>query len=259
MPDLSALNLTQFADMVLRWGAAGLWAVVILVVGWILAGWAERGVERGLGRIRSVDAMLRHFFSSLARWGILAFTGIAVLEKLGFQTTSLVAVLGAAGLAIGLALQGTLGNLAAGVMLLLFRPFAVGDSVESGPLAGKVAQMTLFHTHLVTGDNVLVIVPNSVLWSGAVRNLSRFPNRKGEVVVPVPYGAEVDAVRDRITQLLAADSRVAADPPPSVAPLRFTEKTVELSAGWWCAGGDVGAVKADLMAALWRECKLGGG
>lgn len=257
MTDLSSLSLAQVTEMVLAWGAQGFWAVVILVVGWIVAGWAERAVNGGLSRLKVVDAMLRDFFASLARWGLLAFTGIAVLEKMGVQTTSLVAVLGAAGLAIGLALQGTLSNLAAGVMLLLFRPFKVGDGIEAGALAGTVAQVSLFHTTLVTGDNIQVIAPNATLWNAAIRNLSHFPTRKAEIVVPLPHGSDLDAAMARIKALAEGDHRVAAQPAPGVAIARIGDKTVEVSVTVWCASGVVGGVKSDLMAAILRECKVG--
>lgn len=257
MTDFSTLSLDQVADMVVRWGASGFWALVILVVGWIVAGWAERAVEGGLTRLKLVDAMLRDFFASLARWSLLAFTGIAVLEKLGVQTTSVIAVLGAAGLAVGLALQGTLSNLAAGVMLLLFRPFKVGDTIEAGGLAGTVAQVALFHTALITGENVRVVVPNATLSNVAIRNLSHFPARKAEIIVPLPYGIDVDATMARIRALAQADPRVAAEPAPGVAIAKLGEKTMDLSVTLWCGGSVMGGVKSDLMAAIIRECKVG--
>lgn len=257
MTGFASLSLDQMADMVVAWGASGLWAVVILVSGWVLAGWAERAVSGALTRLRMVDVMLRGFFASLARWSLLAFTAIAVLEKLGVQTTSLVAVMGAAGLAIGLALQGTLSNLAAGVMLLLFRPFKVGDGIEAGGLAGTVTQVSLFHTALVTGDNVQVIAPNSALWNAAIRNLSHFPTRKAEILVPVRYESDVEATLRRMRALVQADPRVAADPAPGVAIVRFGDKTVDVSVTLWCASGVVGGVRSDLMAAIWKEFKVG--
>jgi small conductance mechanosensitive channel len=257
MTDFTALSLDQIADMVVRWGASGFWALTILVVGWIVAGWAERAVDGGLARIKVIDVMLRHFFASLARWTLLAFTGIAVLEKLGVQTTSVIAVLGAAGLAVGLALQGTLSNLAAGVMLLLFRPFKVGDSIEAGGLAGTVAQVALFHTTLVTGDNIRVVAPNATLSNVAIRNLSHFPTRKAEIIVPLPYGIDLDVTIARIRDLVHADTRIAAEPAPGIGVAKFGEKTMDLSVTFWCAGSVVGEVKADLMAAVIRDCKVG--
>ncbi len=257
MFDFSSISIEQTSDLLLRWGTNGMWALVTLIIGWVLAGWAERAVQGALTRVRVADQMLRGFFASLARWALLAFTGVAVLERLGVQTTSVVAILGAAGLAIGLALQGTLSNLAAGVMLLLFRPFKVGDGIEAGGLAGTIKDVSLFHTHLVTGDNIQVIAPNSVLWNAALRNLSFYATRKVEVVAPVPYGAGADAALGRIRELVKADARIAAEPAPSVTLTKFGEKTVDVTVAVWCATGEAGAVKSDLMTAIWRECTLG--
>lgn len=257
MLNFSAASLDQFSDLAIRWGANGFWALVTLMIGWMLAGWAERAVKGGLARVRVADAMLRGFFGSLIRWALLAFTGVAVLERLGVQTTSVVAILGAAGLAIGLALQGTLSNLAAGVMLLLFRPFKVGDGIEAGGLAGTVKDVSLFHTHLVTGDNIQVIAPNSMLWNAALRNLSFYATRKVEVVAPVPYAAGAEQTLERIRALLRADSRIAAEPAPSVMLTKFGERAADVTISVWCATGDAGAVKSDLMTAIWRDCVLG--
>lgn len=253
----SSASWAQISDLAIKWGANGVWALVTLVIGWVLAGWAERAVKGGLARVKVADQMLRGFFGSLARWALLAVTGVAVLERLGVQTTSVVAILGAAGLAIGLALQGTLSNLAAGVMLLLFRPFKVGDGVEAGGLAGTVKDVSLFHTHLVTGDNIQVIAPNSLLWNAALRNLSFYASRKVEVVAPVPYGAGADRTLDGIRALVRADSRIAAEPAPSVMLTKFGEKTADVTIAVWCASGDAASVKSDLMTAIWRECNLG--
>lgn len=257
MPEISTTSLAQLTDLAIHWGANGTWALVTLVIGWVLAGWAERAVKGGLARVRVADQMLRGFFGSLARWALLAVTGIAVLERLGVQTTSVVAILGAAGLAVGLALQGTLSNLAAGVMLLLFRPFKVGDGIEGGGLAGTVKDVSLFHTHLVTGDNIQVIAPNATLWNAALRNLSFYPSRKVEIVAPVPYGAGADRTLDTIRTLIKADSRVSAEPAPSVTLGKFGEKTADVSVTVWCATSDAASVKSDLMVAIWRECSLG--
>lgn len=252
MFDLSALYA-----LAMQWGANGAWAVVILVVGWVAAGWAERLVKAGLARVRGADEMLRGFFGSLVRWAVLAVTGIAVLERLGVQTTSVVAILGAAGLAVSLALQGTLANLAAGVMLLLFRPFKVGDAIEGGGLAGKVQEVSLFHTILVTGDNVQVIAPNATLWKGALRNMSTHPTRKVEIVAPIPYGMGAERTLECIRGLVQADARILVEPAPSVLLTKLGEKGADVTVAVWCAAGDVGAVRSDLMAAIWRECALG--
>lgn len=255
MPDLATFNLAQISELVLRWGTNGFWALVIVVAGFVMAGWAEGAVKGGLTRVKGCDAMLRGFFSSLAKWVVLVFVGIAALERLGVQTTSMVAVLGAAGLAVGLALQGTLSNLAAGVMLLLFRPFKVGDSVEAGAVAGAIREVSLFHTVLATGDNIQVIAPNSVLWSAALRNLSAYPTRKVEVVVPVPYAQDLDAAIAALRAIAAADPRVLKDPGPGVTVVKMGETAVDVSVAAWCQTSDVGGLKSDLTLAAWRACR----
>lgn len=257
MIDLPADTWDHVSELLLRWGNSGLWALITLVVGWLAAGWAERAVRGGLARVRVADDMLRGFFGSLARWALLAFTVVAVLERMGVQTTSAVAILGAAGLAIGLALQGTLSHLAAGVMLLLFRPFKVGDAIEGGGLAGTVKDVSLFHTHLVTGDNIQVIAPNAVLWNAALRNTSFYTTRKVQFAFPIAYGAGADASLDCIRGLLAGDSRIAANPAPSVLLGNLGEKTAEIGVAFWCAAGEAGQIKSDLMLAIWRDCAVG--
>jgi Small-conductance mechanosensitive channel len=257
MIEFTSNTMDQITELGLRWGTSGFWAAVTLLIGWLVAGWAERAVKGGLARVRVADEMLRGFFGSLVRWALLAFTAVAVLERLGVQTTSVVAIMGAAGLAIGLALQGTLSNLAAGVMLLLFRPFKVGDAIEGGGQAGTIKDVSLFHTHLVTGDNIQVIAPNSLLWNAALRNMSFYSTRKVQFSVPVPYAAGADKTLDCIRGLVAADKRIATDPGASVTLNNMGEKAVEISVAFWCEAGDTGAVKSDLMAAIWRDCTVG--
>lgn len=257
MPDLTAIDLAQISDLALRWSTNGFWAVIIVIAGFVLAGWAERGVKGGLMRVKGCDAMLRGFFSSLTKWVVLVFVGIAALERLGVQTTSMVAVLGAAGLAVGLALQGTLSNLASGVMLLLFRPFKVGDAVEAGAVSGTIREVSLFHTVLATGDNIQVIAPNSVLWSAALRNLSAYSTRKVEIVVPVPFGEDVDAAIERLRAILAADTRVLPEPGAGIAVAKLGEKTVDLSVTAWCEAAHAGSLKSDLCLNAWRQCLRG--
>src|SRR5580692_12125660 len=165
-------------------------AVVILVIGFWIAGRADYLVGRALRNSKHIDEMLRNFFGSIARYFILTVTVLAVLSQFGIQTTSLVAVIGAASLAIGLALQGTLSNLAAGVMLLIFRPFRIGQSVTVGGNTGTVRALSLFWTEIVTDANVQVIIPNGSVWGQAIRNMSTYtqPVPTAQFHVPVPSG-----------------------------------------------------------------------
>jgi small conductance mechanosensitive channel len=196
----------------------GLGAILILLVGLWLSGRANLLVARMLRRTPHVDPMLQSFFGSLARYLVLTVTLLAVLSEFGIQTTSLVAILGAASLAVGLALQGTLSNLAAGVMLLIFRPFRIGHKVQIGSNAGTVNELTLFWTELVTDDKVQVIVPNSGVWGQPLRNFSIYPAppHASEIRLQISDGTELDPAIERVPSLVRADPRVMADPVPTV-------------------------------------------
>jgi small conductance mechanosensitive channel len=158
----SATNAAdQVVSLITEYGLDIIGALVIFFIGWIAAKWAYSVVSKALSKSEKIDQMLRGFFASLAKYLVLIFTVLMVLSQFGVQTASLIAVLGAAGLAIGLALQGTLSNVAAGVMILIFRPFKIGDYVEVAGHAGTIKAVTLFITELSTSDNVQIIVPNS--------------------------------------------------------------------------------------------------
>jgi small conductance mechanosensitive channel len=168
-----------------------LYAGAILVAAFWLSGWVRGQVERIGRRYEEVDETLFSFLGSVARYAVLAVAVIFVLGRFGIQTTSLVALIGAAGLAIGLALQGTLSNLAAGVMLVAFRPFKNGDYIGAAGQSGTVRAITLFTTELVTPDNVLIIVPNGDIWASAITNFSAFDSRRCDLVFGVAYGADL--------------------------------------------------------------------
>lgn len=244
----SAIDLT--IRIVTEYGISALGAVLMLVVGWTISSWSGRALKRVLGRSETVDPMLRGFFASLLRYAILAITVIAVLNQFGVQTASLIAVLGAAGLAIGLALQGTLSNLAAGVMILLFRPFRVGDYVEVAGLAGTVQGVNLFLTELVTPDNVQILAPNGQVWGSAVTNYSFHDTRRLDLVVGIDYGDDIEAAKATILDLLQADPRVMADPAPMVAVNGLGDSAVDMLARFWCGAGDYWPLKFDMTRAI---------
>ena len=193
-------------------------ALVILLIGLLAAGRANLLVVRMLSRAPHFDAMLKSFFGSLARYSVLTVTVLAVLSQFGIQTTSLIAVLGAAGLAVGLALQGTLSNLAAGVMLLIFRPFKIGHKVQVGGSLGTVSDLSLFWTELVTDDKVQIIVPNGSVWGQPLRNFSIYPAppHGGEVRFRIPADTELEPSIERVRAIVQSHPRVLADPAPSV-------------------------------------------
>ena len=228
-------------------------AILILLIGLWLAGKADQAVVRMLSRAPHFDAMLKSFFGSLARYLVLTVTVLAVLSQFGIQTTSLIAVLGAAGLAIGLALQGTLSNLAAGVMLLIVRPFRIGHKVQISGNIGTVTALSLFWTELVSDDKVQIIVPNGGVWGQALRNFSVYPAppHAGEVRFRIPEGIELEPGIEKMRAVVEADPRVLADPAPSVL-LDHTadDSTIEIVVVFYTADNEVAIVKSDLIKAV---------
>ena len=224
--------------------------IIILILGWIAAGWARRAVERGLGKIGRIDVTLQKFFASGTRYLILVLTVLAVLSEFGVQTASLITVFGAASLAIGLALQGTLGNLAAGVMLLLFRPFRVDDYVEAGGHAGTVKSVDLFVTELATPDNVQILVPNGQIWGGSVVNYSHHETRRVDLVIGIDYADDIDTAFATVADVVAADPRIHEDPAPLVVVGELADSSVNVVVRVRCAAGDYWPLKFDLMKAI---------
>ncbi|RME14942.1 MAG: mechanosensitive ion channel family protein, partial [Alphaproteobacteria bacterium] len=186
------------------------WALAIAVVALWVSGFAQRRIVALGLKYEELDATLFSFLASLARYTILALAAVFILGRFGIQTTSLVALIGAAGLAVGLALQGTLSHLAAGVMLVAFRPFRLGDFIEAGGFSGTVKAITLFNTELATADNVKIIVPNGNLWSAPITNYSVYPTRRAEMVFGVSYDSDLRRAEEEIRAAIAADTRVAA-------------------------------------------------
>ena len=225
-------------------------AVLILIIGVWLANRVQRITVRGLEKAKRVETTLIGFFGSITKYLVLIFTGLAVLNQFGVQTTSLIAVLGAAGLAVGLALQGTLSNVAAGVMLLIFRPFKVGDYVEAGGHAGTIRELNLFITELATPDNVQIIVPNGRVWGSPVTNYSANPTRRVDLVMGVAYEDDIDAAMAVMYEVIGEESRVLADPEPLVAVSELADSSVNFVVRAWVNSGDYWGVKFDLTKAM---------
>jgi len=242
--------LDQAIGYVTEYGLDVIGAIVILIVGLTLSKWISSAVKSGLSRVKQVDSMLRGFFAALARYAVIAITLIAVLEQFGVETTSFVAILGAAGLAIGLALQGTLSNVAAGVMLLLFRPFKTGDFVEVGGISGTVADVSLFTTELTTPDNVQIIVPNSDIWGTAIKNFSAHATRRIQLIVGIGYGDDMDKAIEVLKGVIAAEPRIHADPEPFVAVSNLGESSVDITLRVWVDAGDFWPVNFTLPKAI---------
>lgn len=256
MADLQTLEKAwpHYESLTVLWGGQVLVTMALIVGGWVGAQWLERAIKSALSKFKGSDPMLVGFFSSLTRWVVVVVTGLAVLDRLGVQTTSILTILGAAGLAVGLAMQGTLTNLAAGIMLLLFRPFRVGDQVETTAITGTISAVSLFHTELITPDHVQVIAPNSLLWGVGLKNTTFYPIRRLSLIVPVPFQSDVDQAITQIRNLIAAEHRVESDPAPEVFINRFnaTDKVTEIEVYLWADQSHHQALRTELFAAIWR-------
>jgi small conductance mechanosensitive channel len=256
--DANAEDLVQtVVTLVSTWGLQVIGALVVLIVGRVVAGSLRRLTRRSLERA-NLDPVLVPFFASGVYYLTLAAVVIAVLSLFGIETTSLVAVLGAAGLAVGLALQGTLSNFAAGVMLLIFRPFKVGDYVEVAGEGGSVQEVGVFSSTLHTPDNVKVTIPNSAVYGQTIKNYTANDTRRNDLVIGISYGDDIARAIETIQQVLAADARVLDDPAPNVAVAELADSSVNLVVRPWCAGSDYWALRFDLTRKLKEELEAAG-
>ena len=221
-------------------------ALLLLIAGWVVAGWIEKHTGKVLKRIDRVDATLRSFVTNLVRYAILVLVMIAVFAQFGIQTTSIIAVLGAAGLAVGLALQGTLANIAAGVLLLFLRPFTVGESIDAGSIAGTVREIGLFSTELQTWDGIYLMVPNSQLASAAIQNYSRLPTRRLNLVIGISYTDDIDKALKVLSELLQNDERILDDPAHQVMVKELAESSVNINLRCWTNRENYWSLRFDL-------------
>ncbi|MEI7262972.1 small-conductance mechanosensitive channel MscS [Pectobacterium carotovorum] len=221
-------------------------ALVILIVGLVIA----RIVSGTLNKVminRSIDSTVADFLSALVRYGIIAFTLIAVLSRVGVQTASVIAVLGAAGLAVGLALQGSLANFAAGVLLVIFRPFRTGEWVDLGGVSGSVTQVQIFSTTLRTADGKIIVVPNGKIIAGNIINSSREPDRRTEIIVGVAYDADIDVVKKLLGDIVAADERIQHDKGVTIRLNEMAASSLNFVVWVWTTNGNAQAVYWDLL------------
>ncbi|MGE4245460.1 MAG: mechanosensitive ion channel family protein [Parvibaculaceae bacterium] len=225
-------------------------ALIVLAVGMLTAGIAERWVRGGLARIRGIDQTIVGFMATAVKYAVLVLVLVTVLAQFGVQTTSIIAALGAAGLAIGLALQGTLQNIAAGLMILMLKPFRVGESITAGAVSGTVREIGLFTTEFETAEGVYLMAPNSALWNTPIVNFSRNGKRRLELEKVVDESEDVAAVRRRLLEIARADTRVL----PLPAPLAYVKKTADgdiaVVLRTWARTGDHFALSDDLTLGL---------
>lgn len=241
--------IRNLINVLTPWTLNVLGALVVLWVGNRIARWVRGVVHRALERAK-VDDTLVPFVSSCGYYLILAFVVIAALGMVGIQTASIIAVFAAAGLAVGLALQGTLANFAAGVMLLIFRPFRRGDFIEAGGVAGAVEAISIFSTTLSSPDNVAIVVPNAAVWGQTIRNYATNPTRRIDLIVSIAYSDNIQTAMDAIQRVLAAEQRVLNDPAPTIAVGELGNSAVNIFVRPWCKREVYWDLRWDLTRAL---------
>lgn len=228
-----------------EYGLKVIGAVVILVVGRLAAGLTRKIIRKVLNKAK-VDPAITSFAATLVFFGVLAFTVIAALAKFGVQTTSFVAIIGAAGLAIGLALQGSIANFASGVLILVFKPFKLGDFIVAAGVMGTVREITIFETILATPDNIRIAVPNGKIYGDVIKNVSAFDTRRVDITVGIGYSSPMKKAQEILEVLLKADERVLDDPPFQVAVAELADSSVNFVVRPWVKKEDYWSVKFDL-------------
>ena len=230
--------IDQVIEIVTIYGIDVIGALAILILGWMIAGWIRSAVDKSLSKVPNMDGTLRPFLSKLVRWIVLAFVIVAVLNQFGVETTSMIAVFGAAGLAIGLALQGTLSNVASGVMLLILRPFKVGDFISAGSLSGTVVEIGLFTSELKTGDGVYIMAPNSQIWNTTITNFSRNSTRRIDIVVGVAYDDDLDVAQKALQSLMDGQALVLKNPASETMIKSLGDSSVNINMRCWVNTAD---------------------
>jgi small conductance mechanosensitive channel len=228
-------------------------AIAIFYFGRMVVALLMRGLKKMM-QAQDVDVTLQTFVANLVQMVLLVFVIIAAISALGIQTTSFIAILGAAGLAIGLALQGSLSNFASGVLIVMFRPYKVGDFVEAAGISGVVEEVQILTTVLKTGDNKKVIVPNGQIMDSVITNYSANDQRRVDMVVGVSYGDDLDKVRSTLEQLVAADERILDDPACTIAVSALADSSVNFVVRPWVKSADYWGVMFDLTEAIKKRC-----
>jgi small conductance mechanosensitive channel len=234
---------------VIPWGTKIFLALLVFIIG----RWIIKALVNMLKKVMTkakVDVMLVSFLGNIAYAALLAVVVLAALEQLGVNTTSAMAILGAAGLAVGLALKDSLSSFAAGVMLIIFRPFKLGDFVEAGGVSGVVEEIRIFHTVLKTGDNREVTMPNAQIYSGTIINYSARATRRIDLVIGIGYDDDIKKARDLLGQVLEADSTVLKDPAPTIMVLELGASSVDFAVRPWVKSGDYWTTRAALLEAI---------
>jgi len=243
---LNNINISELINAyVIPWGINIAFALAIFFVGRIVVKAILNLVRKILSRT-GTDLILTNFICAIANAILMLFIAIAALDQLGVDTTSLVALIGAAGLAIGLSLQDSLKNFASGVMLIVFRPFKAGDFIEAGGTSGTIENISIFSTTMRTGDNREVIVPNGAIYSGSITNYSARETRRIDMVFGIGYDDDIRKAKEIMQQLLNADERILDEPAPLIAVAELADSSVNFNVRPWVNSSDYWAVKFDL-------------
>lgn len=232
-------------------------ALAIIIIGLIVARVFSNAVNR-LMISRKIDVTVADFLSALVCYAIISFTLIAALGRVGVQTASIIAVLGAAGLAVGLALQGSLSNLAAGVLLVLFRPFRAGEYVDLGGVAGTVLSVQIFSTTMRTADGKIIVIPNGKIIAGNIINFSREPARRNEFIIGVAYDSDIDQVKQILTNIIQSDDRILKDREMTVRLHELGASSINFIVRVWSKSGDLQNVYWDVLERIKREFDAAG-
>ena len=247
---LEAEKMSEMLDTyVIPWGINIVMAIIIYIVGKMIVGVLINVFGKVMARSK-YDDMLIDFVKAIVNAVLMLFVIVASLDQLGIDTTSMVAILAAAGLAIGLSLQGSLQNFAAGVMLLVFRPFKAGDFIDAGGAMGTVKSISIFSTIMITPDNKEVIVPNGAIYGGNITNFSAKETRRVDMVVGIAYDADLKKAKDVLLAMVAADERILKDPAPTVAVAELADSSVNFVVRPWVASADYWPVKFDFTEAV---------
>lgn len=253
--------MEEIFNMLGGWGPLVIDAVkafFVLVIGWSAAGLISGFVRRRVNAHPRIDQTLGSFAASIVRWVILLIVFVMVLSIFGIQATSLVAMLGAATLAIGMALRGTLSDIASGILIIVFRPYKLGDFVEVAGQSGTVKDISLFTTELATGDNIQVIIPNGQAWGDVIRNYSHHATRRCDIVFGIDYDDDMDKAKEIILSIARADERVLGEPEPWVRVTNLGDSSVDLTLRAWVKTADLWEVKFHLTKAVKEGFDAGG-
>ena len=246
---LSEDTLNQIQELLAVYGLKVIAALAIFIIGKIIAKAIRSGVSKTMIRAGS-DPILISFTTNILYTALLAFVVIASLGQLGIQTTSFIAILGAAGLAIGLALQGSLANFAAGVLMIVFRPFKQGDFIEGAGVSGVIEEVHIFNTVMRTGDNKTIIIPNGGLMNGNIINYSTKPTRRLDLVIGIGYDDDIKKAKSVLDELMQNEARILKDPAPTIGLLELADSSVNFAVRPWVNSADYWGVHFDLLESI---------